>query len=152
MLTLRLAAMFVVLVAGCSGPSSANGESPGASSPVDSATPKAPCSETTRVRPDGAMRGQTENGQVWALGGAPKVGEEFKLVLRVTGAGELSVLGVSPDGSRRAPTSVVEHISSNFNRPGDEWGTFWKFDRVGCWRIIVQRGNLNSNITLTVDE
>lgn len=102
------------------------------------------------MRPDGALRGQTKNGQVWALGAAPRVGEEFKLVLRVTGSGELSVVGVGPGGSRQAPESVLEHTSSNFDRPGDEWGTFWTFDRNGCWRIVVQRGNLNGTITLAV--
>jgi hypothetical protein len=72
------------------------------------------------------------------------------LVLRVAGTGDFSVVAVGPDGSRHEPTEVQEHYASNFERPGDEWGTWWNFDRAGCWRIVVDRGELKGVITLAV--
>lgn len=96
------------------------------------------------------MQGTTEVGEVWALGGDPRVGEEFKIVVRATGSGELRAVAASPTGSRHVPTAVVPHLSSNFDRPGDEWGLFFTFDQPGCWRIELDRAGLRGFITLRV--
>ncbi len=90
------------------------------------------------------------NGEVWAIGALPTADEEFKLVVRVTGSGELSAVAVGPDGTPQDPLSVERHTGSNFSRPGDEWGIWFDFDQPGCWEIVVERGDLTGVITLGV--
>jgi len=96
------------------------------------------------------LRGATKDGELWAIGGLPRATEDFKLVLRVTGSGDISVAAISPDGTHHEPLAVERHSSSNFDRPGDEWGVFFHFDREGCWKILVERGDLTGEITLAV--
>lgn len=144
----------VVLAAGCSGPT--GGETRptvgiGTNSPSKAGTESpAGCVESPRFQPDHAMNGSAENGELWALGGGARVGEEFKLVVRITGAGEVSAAAISPDGSRHEPLRIERHASSNFQRPGREWGLFFEFDRRGCWQIAVERGDVRGVITMLV--
>jgi hypothetical protein len=68
--------------------------------------------------------------------------EEIKIVWRVTGEGDVSVQALGPDGSTLPPVWGPEgHIGSNWDRPGDEWGTGWVFPEPGCWSIEVERGD-----------
>lgn len=108
------------------------------------------CVESPRLASDGAIQGSAENGEVWALGGAPQVGQTFKLVARVTGEGELLVVAMGPGGSRVHPR-LEAHTLSNFSRPGDEWGLFFEFQRAGCWQIRIDRGPLSGVITMYVE-
>ena len=67
-------------------------------------------------------------------------GEELKIVWRMTGNGDLSVTSTSPTNRPGVLTFGLElHTGSNFNRPGEEWGTGFKFDEAGCWHIHLQR-------------
>jgi hypothetical protein len=69
-----------------------------------------------------------------------RAGDEVKIVWRMTGQGDLSVRFVDPDGRQRPLVFGPEpHGSSNYDRPGDEWGTGFLFDRAGCWQIHLQR-------------
>ncbi len=151
----------LVLMTGCSSERTEGNASPGGKTPsatvssgspftIPTATTGAPCVESPRLPPDQALRGTAEGGELWALGGQPRVGEDFKLVVRVTGSGELSAVAVSPTGSRHDPTATQEHLSSNFDRPGDEWGLFFVFDQAGCWQIVVERADLEGFITISV--
>lgn len=105
------------------------------------------------VMPHGEVRVPAEGFDVWALlfptyqmtvGGPVFIprGEEFKIVWRATGEGEISTEALGPDGSVVPPVWGPEgHIGSNWDRPGDEWGTGWVFPETGCWSIEVRRGD-----------
>lgn len=127
-------------------------EGPSSSSRPSSALPPStgPACESPRRSPDGALEGSSVAGELWALGGRPRVGEDFKIVVRATGSGQLSAVAISPTGSRHKPIAAKEHSISNFNRPGDEWGLFFTFDRPGCWRIHVSRAGLRGFVALRV--
>lgn len=67
-------------------------------------------------------------------------GTPIKLVVRITGSGDLFVDMTAPDGATRAlDWGPEEHTSSNYDRPGDEWGTGFSFDAPGCWALNLQR-------------
>ena len=68
------------------------------------------------------------------------VGESIKFVLRMTGTGRLSANLTSPDGMTRPLDWGPEtHASSNYDRPGDEWGMGFSFDAPGCWALNLNR-------------
>lgn len=105
------------------------------------------------VLPGGEVRLPADGFEVWALLfatyhmtiGEPvsiPQGEEFKIVWRATGEGDVSMQALGPDGSIVPPIWGPEgHIGSNWDRPGDEWGTGWVFPEPGCWSIEVRRGD-----------
>jgi hypothetical protein len=83
-------------------------------------------------------------GQAWGIAMGPHVppqlGDELKIVWRVTGAGPLHVRLTRPDGSNGTLTFGPEpHSASSYHRPGDEWGTGYRFDQRGCWTITLSR-------------
>ncbi|WP_375407186.1 hypothetical protein [uncultured Amnibacterium sp.] len=64
-----------------------------------------------------------------------------KEVLRVTGSGDLTLELTGPDGKgRHLDWGPEPHTTSNYNRPGDEWGIGTSFDRSGCWSLSAIRG------------
>ena len=68
------------------------------------------------------------------------IGEPIKLVLRMTGSGSLSADLTSPHGStRQLDWGPEAHPSSNYDRPGDEWGLGFSFDAPGCWALNLNR-------------
>ena len=67
---------------------------------------------------------------------AGMVGTELKLVLKRT-LGRAATTATAPDGTRRQPTWQQGHGTSNWERPGNEWGTGWQITEPGCWRIHV---------------
>jgi hypothetical protein len=95
-------------------------------------------------------------GSVWALAQGrgqlpPNVGDDLKIVWRVTGTGPLRVAFIGPDGTPRPLTFGPErHLASSFHRPGEEWGTGFHFDRAGCWQIRVDRGRVHTTARLLV--
>jgi hypothetical protein len=63
-----------------------------------------------------------------------KQGQEIKIVWRMTGTGDLSMRAVGPGGRTITPIwGPEDHGSSNWDRPGAEWGTGWVFPVAGCW-------------------
>ncbi len=80
-----------------------------------------------------------------------KAGEEVKIVWRVTGKGPLSLRYFDPSGAERRLTfGPAEHLDSNFNRPGDEWGAGSQFDQRGCWHIQLSRTGTTADAWLAV--
>ncbi len=145
---LGLSVTFLVVLQGCQDVVVRNGTSSGTNTPKPSVGGQ--CAVSPRVAPDGALQGATKSGELWAIGGVPHVGEEYKIVIRETGSGDLSIRALDPNGSRLDPSDVAEHSSSNFDRPGDEWGVFFKFDRAGCWIIDAKRVGAEGRITVLV--
>lgn len=67
--------------------------------------------------------------------------EVQKLVVRVTGSGDLTVGLTDPAGTeRRLAWGPEPHTASNYDRPGDEWGIGLPLDRRGCWEVVLARG------------
>jgi hypothetical protein len=42
------------------------------------------------------------------------------------------------------------HASSNWERPGEEWGTFFRLEAPGAWTLQVSRGLGTASVPLTV--
>ena len=64
-----------------------------------------------------------------------------KLVVRINGSGELRATLRSPEDEERALDWGPEaHVSSNYARPGEEWGTGFSFESAGCWELLLERG------------
>lgn len=89
-------------------------------------------------------------GLIMARSSPPRVGD-VKIVWRATGSGDLKVSATGPGG--RAAHLVFgpeAHGGSNFDAPGDEWGTGLHFAVPGCWDIRVARGAASVHITLGI--
>lgn len=70
-----------------------------------------------------------------------KVGEQVKIVWRMTGSGSLRLWASSPT-RRRVPLRWGPdfHTSSSYHRPGQEWGAGYVFPVAGCWHLDARRG------------
>lgn len=147
-----------LVLAGCDGDSSDEGASDQhASTPENTSAPVQPptCAQTQVLR-SGDIRGQAAGATLWALPMAPMpfdAGREVKIVWRMTGSGspEFSVTdpggGEDPDALQWGPE---EHLSSSWDRPGDEWGTGFRFAGPGCWHITVRRDDGAGSIAVRV--
>ena len=116
----------------------------------DDDPPPPAATETASCTPMPVVGDQVEGGSddgtsVWAIlqrteGGPVQVGEEVKVVVRMTGEGDLEVSATQPDGG---PTEIdwgpESHGSSSFKRPGAEWGFGVTFTEPGCWTIALDR-------------
>ena len=102
------------------------------------------------------MHGTSATGQVWglALGPGPvppRVGDELKIVWRMTGTGPLHVRFTAPDGRPQPLVFGPEaHGESSYRRPGDEWGTGFRFTASGCWHIHLTRDDTSGDVWLNV--
>ena len=118
-------------------------------------TPPSPANSTTRE-----ARGGATTGDLWALFGSlaePRlavlsgvVGKNTKIVWRMRGAGDLTLTKVAPDGARTPPNEFQAHAGSNWNRPGDEWGSIFVFTQPGCWQIHGERTDNSGDLWLLV--
>lgn len=99
------------------------------------------------------VEGKAPGGQLWALifnGWPMQVGQQNKIVWRMTGSGNLGLVASGPGGRVVHPTDVIEHDGSNWLRPGDEWGSSFTFPASGCWDIHATRDTLVGDIWVTV--
>jgi hypothetical protein len=117
------------------------------------------CVTPTRFGVGGAaneIRGVSSDAQLWglALGPGhvpPRVGEELKIVWRMTGTGPLRVSLTGPTGHARPLVFGPEaHSASSYHRPGDEWGTGFRFTTHGCWHIHFARNDTSADVWLNV--
>jgi hypothetical protein len=145
MIRLRFAAAVAVAgLAGCSGGSG----TPAAAPPVVRATAPAARCVTPSPATDGFPE-QKGSGSLWALY-FPTVNEppfvranrEAKIVWRMTGTGEPTIVADGPGGGTVKPVWGPEgHGGSTWTRPGDEWGTGWNFPTAGCWTVRADRAD-----------
>jgi hypothetical protein len=95
-----------------------------------------------------------EGAEAWALLWETSpwaVDQAVKVVWRMPGSGDLEVRAVGPSGEVVAPSSgPTSHPSSNWDRPGDEWGTFFTLPSEGCWRLEARRTDATSAININV--
>lgn len=104
--------------------------------------------------PTEAFAVPASQGQAWARLFAPqplRAGDSAKIVVRVTGSGPLRAWATGPGGARVAsvpPPSA--HLTSTFQRPGDEFGTYFVFPSTGSWTVSFERPGLVAAWQLTV--
>jgi hypothetical protein len=112
-------------------------------------------SEVT-VRDDGfpEVAGAGDGAEMWALlWDEPPwpVDHEVKVVWRMTGSGEFTVRAIGPEGESVAPTrGPTPHSGSTWDRPGEEWGTFFSLPSDGCWTLEARRSDDASTIGVVV--
>jgi hypothetical protein len=71
----------------------------------------------------------------------------------MTGSGPLAVSVVDPHGMRRPLVfGPTYHTSSSYHRAGEEWGTGFNFDDVGCWRIQLTRTQGRADVYFVVNQ
>ena len=105
----------------------------------------------------------TSTGTVlWALPFAALGGSEAATLSGVVGNGATKIVfkmtsgvphifyAVAPDGTHIAPAWMEAHGSSNWNRPGAEWGAGFAFDQPGCWRIHAGAALRSGDIWLAI--
>lgn len=94
------------------------------------------------------------NGEMWALLFFDKAHakQDEKIVWRITGTGtQFEVQARHEDGTIIRPIWGPDyHGGSNWERPGDEWGTGFNFPKPGCWTLTVTRGVTIGEIRLDV--
>jgi len=92
-------------------------------------------------------------GELWALlfFETAHVDEDEKIVWRISGEGDqFQAQAENEEGTRIQPVWMEYHGGSNWQRPGQEWGTGFNFPSPGCWRITVNRGETTGTISLNV--
>lgn len=134
-----------------------NGSSDSATDSCDPTTTEAEPILGAEARADSAP-----GHEVWALffntwplppGEAVRipVNEEVKIVWRSTGEGSLTIEADDQDGVSIEPIWGPDvHGSSNWERPGQEWGTGWIFPSTGCWTFDVSRGDNTAEMVVEV--
>jgi hypothetical protein len=93
------------------------------------------------------------DGELWALLFFETVhaNEDEKIVWRITGEGDqFHTQAQSEEGMILTPIWTEYHGGSNWQRPGQEWGTGFNFPMPGCWKITVTRGETTGEIALKV--
>ena len=102
------------------------------------------------------MQGTATNAELWALiqstSGIPPVAKtEVKIVWRMTGYYQFSIVALGPAGTQVSPSQGPDpHGGSNWNRPGDEWGTVFTFPVAGCWDMHATRGNAFGDVWMKI--
>ena len=102
------------------------------------------------------VQGTGHGAQLWGLLmfahlGPPRVGDQEKIVWRMTGSGPLTLTAVSPGGMRHRPVWGPEaHGGSNWNKPGQEWGAGYVFTTPGCWDLHASRGSAYADVWIRV--
>ncbi len=75
--------------------------------------------------------------------------QPLKWVWRMTGTGRFKVVAISPLGEHVHPVwGPSQHLGSNWNHPGGEWGTGWFLWEQGCWVIHATRGKTHGEVRL----
>ena len=92
------------------------------------------------------------NAEVWALFFNPlTAGRRVKIVWRMTGSGQFTVAAYNPKGTRIEPEErPVFHPSSNWQRSGEEWGTWFIFPERGCWDLHASRDGSSGDLWVEV--
>ena len=102
------------------------------------------------------VQGTGQGATLWGLLMFPhplpaRVGDQEKIVWRMTGSGLLNLLAIGPGGSRhRLLWGPAFHTGSDFDKPGDEWGAGYVFTEPGCWDLRAVRGGATADVWLTV--
>ena len=99
-------------------------------------------------------QGTTRGTTLWVLfeGGFPTARSDSKLIWRLDPHFQqpLQFVGLGPQGQHQLPLFVTAHGGSNWNRPGDEWGTGFHFPVAGCWDMRVAGGTTLGDVWIVI--
>ena len=143
-------------VAACTG----GAPSPSGSTPAGTTSTAAGCRQPSPIsRGSGfaEVHGSGDRISMWGLIMAVgpvdpvRTHEDVKIVWRITGTGPLRLTTLDPEGRAR-PLSwgPDRHLSSDYTRPGDEWGAGYRFTEPGCWILRATRGAAAADVRLDV--
>jgi hypothetical protein len=80
-----------------------------------------------------------------------RVGDQEKIVWRMTGTGVLTLQAIGPDGRHhQLAWGPDAHQGSNWDKPGDEWGAGYVFTAPGCWDLRAIRGHATADVWIRV--
>jgi hypothetical protein len=80
-----------------------------------------------------------------------RAGSLVKVVWRITGDGAPTVSLIDPAGRAAKLTFGPErHGASTFDHPGAEYGTGFTPRAPGCWRLAMQRGDVEGEVSFAV--
>ncbi len=99
------------------------------------------------------VQGKAPGGELWALifnGWPMRALQKNKIVWRMTGEGQLHLVAYGPGGRVVQPTDFIPHGGSNWQRPGDEWGSTFTFPVPGCWDVHATRDNIAGDVWFPV--
>jgi hypothetical protein len=100
--------------------------------------------------PVGGLKGTTTGGDFYAqLTQTVPSNVNEKIVLRISGAGSLTLAAIGPQGQSVTPTVLDFHTGgSTWSSvvPGDEWGSLWVFPAPGCWDLHAVRSDVVGDI------
>jgi hypothetical protein len=164
-------ALCLLVLAGCANagpaPAARASATSAAGSPLASASTPTPTPTFASIGPLGAagchpasptdnssvgpeVQGTSASATLWLLlFGPTKTGSDLKIVWRMTGTGDLHLSAIGPQGQMIAPDWGPEaHSSSNWNRPGDEWGAGFTMPVAGCWDLRASRDDVSGDAWL----
>lgn len=97
-------------------------------------------------------QGRSTDITVWALFFQRPVEArtDVKVVWRVTGTGGFNVRAYHPSGATAEADRVQEHLGSTWQKPGDEWGSWFNFPVSGCWNLHVTHGQSSGDLWINV--
>jgi hypothetical protein len=103
------------------------------------------------------MQGKATNAELWALFFADPqsihVGQEVKVVWRMTGSGDFRITARHAKDIQTQPIwGPEEHGESSWHRPGNEWGTGFKFSFPGCWNLHATRNKAAGDVWIMVQK
>jgi hypothetical protein len=102
------------------------------------------------------VQGVANHSELWALiqsttGVPPKAKSSVKIVWRMKGNGTFSLVALNAQGKHLLPNHEPEaHGVSNWNRPGDEWGSIFTFATAGCWDLHASRDGASGDVWLNI--
>ena len=102
------------------------------------------------------VQGTATNAELWGLimltsGIPPLANTEVKIVWRMTGSGGFDIVASGPHGMKVPPSQgPTGHLGSNWNRPGNEWGTVFTFPVAGCWDLHATSANAFGDVWLKI--
>lgn len=101
------------------------------------------------------VHGTSTHGQLWGLLFIKRryvvTGQPLKVVWRMTGHGPLRLSTTGPHHRQIALSwGPTMHLSSDYRRPGDEWGAGYRFPTAGCWRLHATRDSNAADVWLRV--
>jgi len=102
------------------------------------------------------LEGTGHGATLWGLLMFPhalpaRVGDQEKIVWRMTGTGLLNLVAIGPDGQHhRLAWGPDAHGSSSWHKPGDEWGAGYVFTAPGCWDLRAIRVNATADAWIRV--
>lgn len=100
------------------------------------------------------VQGHAPGGELWALifnGWPMQAHMKNKIVWRMTGSGDFRLVAHGPAGQVLQPTDFIFHEGSNWQRPGEEWGSTFTFPASGCWDVHASRGNLVGDVWFVIE-